>query len=97
MRYIYTVTIADLECECADVKGVVEAINSRAGFSAVTKDMIHTVLTRPHKANKRLLTTKTPTQPGQIRINRKQLPSRDAVMQAELVRVKAVTEAMLKG
>ena len=95
MRYIYTVTIADLECECADVKGVVEAINSRAGFSAVTKDMIHTVLTRPHKANKRLLTTETPL-PGQIRINRKQLPSRDAVMRAELVRVNAVTEALLK-
>ena len=97
MRYTYTVTIADFECECADVKGVVEAINNKAGFSAVTKDMVHTVLTRPHKANKRLLTTKTPTQPGQIRINRKQLPSKDAVMQAELVRVKAVTEAMLKG
>ena len=97
MRYIYTVTIADLECECADVKGVVEAINNKAGFSAVTKDMIHTVLTRPHKANKRLLTTKTPTQPGQIRINRKQLPSKGEVMRAELDKVNAATEAILKG
>jgi hypothetical protein len=95
MRYTYTVTIADFECECADVKGVVEAINNKAGFSAVTKDMVHTVLTRPHKANKRLLTTETPL-PGQIRINRKQLPSRDEVMRAELVRVNAVTEALLK-
>ena len=96
MRYIYTVTIADFECECADVKGVVEAINSKAGFSAVTKDMVHTVLTRPHKANKRLLTTDTPL-PGQIRVNRKQLPSKVALMLAELDKVSAVTEAMLKG
>ena len=96
MRYTYTVTIADFECECADVKGVVEAINNKAGFSAVTKDMIHTVLTRPHKANKRLLTTETPL-PGQIRINRKQLPSKDEVMRAELDKVNAATEAMLKG
>ena len=97
MRYTYTVTIADFECECADVKGVVEAINNKAGFSAVTKDMVHTVLTRPHKANKRLLTTETPTQPGQIRINRKQLPSKVALMLAELDKVNAATEAMLKG
>ena len=96
MRYTYTVTIADFECECADVKGVVEAINNKAGFSAVTKDMIHTVLTRPHKANKRLLTTETPL-PGQIRINRKQLPSKGEVMRAELDKVNAATEAMLKG
>ena len=96
MRYTYTVTIADFECECADVKGVVEAINNKAGFSAVTKDMVHTVLTRPHKANKRLLTTETPL-PGQIRINRKQLPSKDEVMRAELDKVNAATEAMLKG
>ena len=96
MRYTYTVTIADFECECTGVKGVVEAINNKAGFSAVTKDMVHTVLTRPHKANKRLLTTETPL-PGQIRINRKQLPSKDEVMRAELDKVNAATEAMLKG
>ena len=96
MRYTYTVTIADFECECADVKGVVDAINRKAGCSAVTKDMVHTVLTRPHKANRRLLTTDTPL-PGQIRVNRKQLPSKVALMLAELDKVSAVTEAMLKG
>ena len=36
MRYVYNVTIADTEFECADVHGVVKAVNDHAGFPVLT-------------------------------------------------------------
>ena len=70
MRYTYNVTIADSSFECADVSGVVEAVNAKAGFPAVTKAMIYSLFTRPHKANKRIF------KPDYIQIERNRVPTK---------------------
>ena len=98
MRYRYTVTIDDFECECADVKGVVQVINERSRFAAVTKDMVNSVFSRPHRANKRLFknagTIAWPEYPGQISIERTRLPSKGEIAHTELAKVQAATAAM---
>ncbi len=70
MRYTYNVTIADSSFECADVSGVVETVNAKAGFPAVTKAMIYSLFTRPHKANKRIF------KPDYIQIERNRVPTK---------------------
>ena len=68
MRYVYNVTIADTEFECADVHGVVKAVNDHAGSPVLTEAMVFSQLTRPHRANKRLF--------AGIKIDRTRLPTK---------------------
>ena len=94
MRYVYTVTIDDYEADYTNVKKVVQAINQRAKCAVVTKDMINTIFTRPHKANKRLFATLGPAHSGQIKIERRRLPSKGEQAQAEIDKVNAMVQAM---
>lgn len=93
MRYRYTVTIDDFECECADVKTVVAVINDRSRCVVVTKDMINTLFTRPEKANKRLFRTVHDDNLNRIFVDRRPLPSKGQLAQAELDKVNAAIAA----
>ena len=94
MRYVYTFTIDDFECDCYSVNQVVKVINERAKCAVVTADMINTIFTRPHKANKRLFATLGPAHSGQIKIERRRLPSKGEQAQAEIDKVNAMVQAM---
>ena len=69
MRCTYNVSVADANFECADVQEVVKAVNEPTGFPVLTKAMVFSLLTRPHKANKRLFAA------GNIHIERTRLPT----------------------
>jgi len=77
MRYVYNVTIADTEFECADVHGVVKAVNERSfgGSPVLTEAMVFSLLTRPHRANKRLF--------AGIKIDRTRLPTKAELLLME--------------
>ena len=79
MRYVYNVTIADTEFECADVHGVVKAVNDHAGFPVLTEAMVFSLLTRPHQANKRWF--------ANIKIERTRLPTKAEKLELELEQV----------
>ena len=70
MRYTYNVSVADANFECADVQEVVKAVNEHTGFPVLTEAMVFSLLTRPHKANKRLFAA------GKIHIGRTRLPTK---------------------
>ena len=90
MRYTYNVTIADSSFECADVSGVVETVNAKAGFPAVTKAMIYSLFTRPHKANKRLFG------PGKIDVGRERHLTKAERERAKVARIRAENAALRK-
>ena len=94
MRYQYTVTVDDFECDCGSVNKVVEVINKRSGCKVVTADMINTLLTRPEKANKRLFHTVNDDNSGNILVDRRPLPSKGETAQAELDKVNAMVQQM---
>ena len=64
MRYTYNISVADAIFECANVQEVVKVVNEHAGFSVLTEAMVFSLLTRPHRANKRLFAA------GKIHIGR---------------------------
>ena len=70
MRYTYTVSIANVKFECADVQGVVEAVSGHTDFPMLTEAMVFNHLTRPHRANKRLFAV------DRIHIERTRLPTK---------------------
>ena len=70
MRFTYYLTIGDTKFKCADVDGVVKAVNEKAGFPVVTDAMIYSLFTRPHRANKRIF------KPDYINIQRQRLPTK---------------------
>ena len=70
MRYTYNVSVADVNFECADVQEVVKVVNEHTGFSVLTEAMVFSLLTRPHRANKRLFAA------GKIHIERTRLPTK---------------------
>lgn len=86
MRYAYTLTMGDFECCCSDVKAVVETVNQHAGCCVLTVDMVNTLFTRPHKANRRLF--------SQILIERKRLPTKGELARAELDRIQALVDTV---
>lgn len=94
MRYQYTVTVDDFECDCGSVNKVVEVINKRSGCKVVTADMINTLLTRPEKANKRLFRTVNDDPYNKICVERRRIPSKGEVAQAELDKINAIVEQM---
>ena len=94
VKYRYTVTIDDFECDCYSVKKVVEVINKRSKCRVVTTDMINTLLTRPEKANKRLFRTVHDDNLNRIFVDRRPLPSKGETVQAELDKVNAMVEQM---
>ena len=78
MRYTYNVSVADVKFECADVQEVVKVVNEHTGFSVLTDAMVFSLLTRPHRANKRLFAA------GKINIGRTRLPTK-AEREAEVM------------
>ena len=74
MRYTYNVTCGDVKFECADVYEVVKRVNEHTGFPVLTEAMVFTLMTRPHRANKRLFTA------GKIQIKRTRLPTKAELM-----------------
>ena len=78
MRYTYNVSVADVKFKCADVQEVVKVVNEHTGFSVLTDAMVFSLLTRPHRANKRLFAA------GKIHIERTRLPTK-AEREAEVM------------
>ena len=70
MRYTYNVVCGDVKFECADVHEVVKRVNEHAGFPVLTEAMVFSLMTRPHRANKRLFAA------GKIQIERTRLPTK---------------------
>jgi phenylalanyl-tRNA synthetase beta subunit len=94
VNYRYTVTIDDYECDCYSVKEVVEAINERSRCAVVTTDMINTLFTRPEKANKRLFRTVHDDNLNKIFVDRRPLPTKAQLAQAELDKINAIVQQM---
>ena len=84
MRYTYKLTMGDFQCSCSDVKAVVARVNQRTGCSVLTADMVNTLFTRPHKANKRLF--------SHIQIERERLPTKGELARAELDKIQALVD-----
>ena len=70
MRYTYNVSVGGATFQCADVQEVVRVVNEHTGFPVLTEAMVFSLLTRPHKANKRLFAA------GKIQIGRTRLPTK---------------------
>ena len=70
MRYTYTVVMHGVEERFTNVDKVVDAINAKLGIALLTRDMVYTLFTRPHKMNKRLFDG------GTFQITRQKLPKK---------------------
>ena len=88
MRYTYNASVADTEFECADVHGVVKAVNDHTGFPVLTKAMVFSLLTRPQRANKRLFAA------GKIQIRRTRLPTKAEKLMMELAQPQVSTSGL---
>lgn len=94
VKYLYTVTIDDYECDCNSVKAVVKQINTHSGCNVVTVDMVNTLLTRPEKANKRLFCKIKDDPYNKISVERRRLPTKGELAQAQMNKINAMVEQM---
>lgn len=88
-RYCYTVLANDtilLDDQPSTIKDVATAINKHFGIELMTVDMVNTHFTRPHKANKRMANLKL------MSLERRRLPTKGELAQAELNKVLATVE-----